>query len=254
MRTVKLSALFLLFVSVLLVNGCGSELKDLRIQNDIQRKKIADLQAELRVSEMQLDKLKRQLTDALESNSVEADTLLAKIKALEGDLANKKNLIASMQQKLLYGAALPPELSTKLEEFAKDNEIVTFDSSRGIVKFKSDLLFKSGSDEVLPAAADAVKSLCKILNEEGKAFDIIIAGHTDDQPIRYSRAKHPTNWHLSSHRGISVLNIMTANGIDPKRLSERAFGEFRPVVDNKPDKQGHPQNRRVEIYIVPAGT
>jgi chemotaxis protein MotB len=85
---------------------------------------------------------------------------------------------------------------------------------------------------------------------------VIIAGHTDDIPIQKpdTRAKHPTNWHLSSHRAISVLNVMASNGIEPKRMSVRGFSEYRPVAENKPNKGGNPQNRRVEIYIVAQGT
>jgi chemotaxis protein MotB len=124
------------------------------------------------------------------------------------------------------------------------------------VKLKSDLLFEPGSDKVAPSASDAVKSLCDILaSEHAKQFDIIVAGHTDNIPIGKpeTRAKHPTNWHLSSHRAISVLEVMARNEIAPERLSARGFGEYRPVVPNKPNKKGHPQNRRVEIYIVPKG-
>jgi len=166
-------------------------------------------------------------------------------------------LIASMQEKLLYGgAALPVELSTKLEDFAKQYDLVTFDAGRGIVKFKSDLLFELGSDKVAAEAIKAVKSLCEILNsEEAKGFDIIIAGHTDDIPIEKpaTREKHPTNWFLSVHRAVSVLSVMEENKIDPKRMSARGFGEYRPVAENKPGKKGNPLNRRVEIYIVPEG-
>jgi chemotaxis protein MotB len=163
-----------------------------------------------------------------------------------------------MQQKLLYGgAALPVELSTMLEDFAKQQpDLVTFDESKGIVRFKSDLLFEKGSDVVAPTAVEAVKSLCGILNsEQGKKFDIIIAGHTDDIPILKpaTKAKHPTNWHLSAHRAISVLDAMANNNIEQKRMSVRGFSEYRPVAPNKPNKEGNPQNRRVEIYIVPKG-
>jgi chemotaxis protein MotB len=50
-----------------------------------------------------------------------------------------------------------------------------------------------------------------------------------------------------------VLDVMTTNSLDPKRLSIRGFGEYRPVAPNAPNKKGNPQNRRVEIYIVPEG-
>jgi chemotaxis protein MotB len=163
-----------------------------------------------------------------------------------------------MQKRLLLGgAALPVELNTLLEDFAKQRpDLVTFDANRGVVKFKSDLLFELGSDKVAASAVEAVKALCGILNtEEGKKFDVIIAGHTDDVriAIEATREKHPTNWHLSVHRAISVLDIMVSNNIDPTRLSVRGFGEYRPTVPNLPGKKGNPQNRRVEIYIVPKG-
>jgi chemotaxis protein MotB len=257
MRTVKLSVIFVVFGCVLLVNGCNSELQDLRIQNSTQQKRIDELQAELSANMLRLEQLKQQLAAAQQKGGIEVETLQQQIAALEQDLAKKQELIASMQQKLLLGGSvLPVEVSTMLEDFAKQYDMVTYDSSRGIVKFKSDLLFEKGSDTVAASAVEAVKSLCGIMNsEEAKKFDIIIAGHTDDIPILKpeTRAKHPTNWHLSAHRAIAVLNVMTNNKIEPKRTSVRGFGEFRPVVENRPNNKGNPQNRRVEIYIVAEG-
>lgn len=259
MRTVKLSAILVVCAGVLMVNGCDSQLQDLRIQNQTQQRRIDELQAELGAANLQLDQLRKKLAAADQKDSVEVDTLKQQIAALEEDIAKKEELIASMQQKLLLGgAALPVELSTMLEDFAKKQpDLVTYDASRGIVKFKSDLLFEKGSDKVSASGAEAVKTLCTILNsEQGKPFDVIVAGHTDDIPIlkAETRAKHPTNWHLSVHRAIAVLNIMENSNVASKRLSARGFGEFRPVAPNKPNKGGNPQNRRVEIYIVAEGT
>ena len=257
MRTAKLSVIFSLCACVLLFNGCGSELQDLRIQNNTQQKLIDQLQAELAANTLRLEQMKKQLAAAQQTDSIEVESLQQQIAALEEDLAKKQELIASMQQRLLMGgAALPVELSTLLEDFAKQHDMVTYDASRGIVKFKSDLLFDKGSDNVAASAIEAVKSLTAILNsEQGQKFDVIIAGHTDDIPIQKpeTRAKHPTNWHLSSHRAIAVLKVMESNNIESKRLSARGFGEYRPIADNKPGKKGNPQNRRVEIYIVAEG-
>ena len=149
------------------------------------------------------------------------------------------------------------ELSVKLQDFANRNEMVTYDADSGMLKFKSDLLFELGSDEVAPEGAELVKKLCGIMNsKEAQDFDVIITGHTDDVPIKKpaTRAKHPTNWHLSVHRSIAVLDIMTANQMAPTRVSVRGFGEFRPIAANEPNKKGNPANRRVELYIVPSGT
>ncbi len=254
MRIVKLSGVFLVCACVALITGCGPGLQDLRIQNAALNKRKAKLESELQVTRLKLQQLERQLAYAEAIDGVEVKTLQERIAALEEERAKKLELIASMQQQLLGGMPLPVELSIMLEEFAEREDMVTFDPDRGVVKFKSDLLFKSGSDEVVPAAVQAVKTLCKILNsEKGGKFDIIIAGHTDDQPIRYSRAKHPTNWHLSAHRAISVLNLMAGSNVAQKRMSVRGFGELRPIVPNKPGNKGNSQNRRVEIYIVPQG-
>ena len=45
-------------------------------------------------------------------------------------------------------------------------------------------------------------------------FDLVVAGHTDDVPIKKAatKAKHPTNWHLSVHRAISVANVKVTSG------------------------------------------
>lgn len=257
MRTAKFSAIFILGVSFFLINGCNSQLENLRIQNDAQQKRIDQLLAELSSATMQLDQYKRQLDAAQGKGNVELETLQKQIAALEEDIAKKNELIASMQQRLhAGGAVLPVELSTLLEDFANSSNMVEYDSERGIVKFKSDLLFDRGSDQVASTAVAAVKSLCGILNtEEGKNFDTIIAGHTDDIPIQRpaTRAKHPTNWHLSVHRAISVLNVMRNSSIESERMSVRGFGEYRPVAPNAPGGGGNELNRRVEIYIVPKG-
>ncbi len=257
MLILKLSRIFLVCGCIALICGCNSQQKDLRIQNQTQQKQIDSLRAELDAKKLELDQANRLLTDSKEKGGIEAQTLEQKIAALKEDLAKKQEMIDSMQKRLLLGGTqLPVELSTKLEDFAKQYDLVTYDAGRGIVKFKSDLLFEVGSDKVAADAVKAVQSLCEILNsEEAKKFDIIIVGHTDDLPIEKpaTLAKHPNNWYLSVHRAVSVLNVMADNKIDPKRLSARGFGEYRPIAENQAGKKGNSLNRRVEIYIVAEG-
>jgi chemotaxis protein MotB len=252
MRTVKLSALLFLCASMVVMSGC-QDVQDLKRQNNTLNRRRQDLESQVQAMTLELQQLKTQLAEARQKGGINTDALQQKISALEAHLGKKDELIMRMREQCLGGAPLPIELSTMLEEFAAKEDMITYDADTGIVKFKSDLLFKSGSDVVLPAAAAAIKSLCAILNsKEAAEFDVIIAGHTDDQPIRFARANHPTNWHLSVHRAISVLNIMSASSVAQKRMSVRGFGELRPVVPNDPGK-GNAQNRRVEIYIVPKG-
>ena len=259
MQTVRVSSFLLLCAVFMLVGGCVSQeqYKKLQIQNSRQAELLKELRSKLSAAEMERNQLRLQVGDAATRGDIEAGTLRDQLRAMEEDIARKKALIARMQAQMLGGGQLPIELSTMLEDLAKANpNLITYDAERGVVKFKSDLLFGKGSDVVASSAAEAIKALCTILNsEQGKEFDAVIAGHTDDIPISKpaTRAKHPTNWHLSAHRAIAVLNVMGGNGIDSTRLSARGFGEFRPVVPNAPGKKGNAQNRRVEIYIVPRG-
>lgn len=257
MKMVKLSAFFLACACLIFATGCADELKNLRIRNATQDELIKELGSELQAAKLELARLQREVTAIQDRNNVNTDALLQQINALEKQLADKKALISQMQQQLLRGGAvLPVELSTMLEDFAEGQDMVVYDSDRGIVKFNSDLLFEKGSDTVAPGAKEAVKALCDILNtEQGRKFDIIIAGHTDNIRIGKpeTKAKHPTNWHLGSHRAIAVLDVMVKNNIAPERMSTRGFGEYRPVAPNKPNNGGNPQNRRVEIYIVAKG-
>ena len=252
MRLATVLVISIVCSAMIFTTGCVSDQqKDLKMQNTAQERRIKELEGQLQAANLELEQAKRQIEALGGKGNVEMQALQQKIAALEEE---KKNLIDAMQK--LGVTQLPAELNSMLEDWAKGSDLVSFDSARGIVKFKSDLLFEKGSDEVAPSALEAVKTLCVILNtDQAKAFDIIIAGHTDDLRISQpeTKAKHPSNWYLSAHRAITVLDVMTANGIASERASIRGFGEFRPIVPNELNKKGNPQNRRVEIYIVPKG-
>lgn len=259
MQAVKLSVLLFVCVGMILTNGCVSEqkYKDMKIQNDTQRTHIDELESQLATAKLELDKAQRGLQAMSNRGSVEEEAMRQKIAALEEEVAAKKALIDRMQHQLVFGGAmLPVELNTMLEDFAKGKEMITYDASKGMVKFKSDLLFEKGSDAVAADAAEALKALCAIMDsDQGKEFDLAIAGYTDDVPISKpeTKEKHPTNWHLSADRAVAVLTVLQGCGVAPERMSVRGFGEYKPVVPNEANRRGTPQNRRVEIYIIPKG-
>jgi len=249
-----------LLIIALTLCGCVKQEKydDLKLRNRSQQQRIDELEGQLNVTKLKLAQTEKQLAEAQEAGGADVNALNKKIEALQNDIDKKAALISRMQDQLVKGGAvLPPELASALEKFAAANsDMITFDEASGMVKFKSDLLFEKGSDVVAPQAAEPIKKLCEIINStNAQGFDIVIAGHTDDMPIRKSEtmSQHPTNWHLSAHRAISVEKIMETNGIKPTRISVRGFGEYRPLEANEAGKKGNPKNRRVEIYLVPAG-
>ncbi|MHC4628678.1 MAG: hypothetical protein ACYTDV_17000, partial [Planctomycetota bacterium] len=83
MRTLRLPAILTLCAVVSLIAGCGSELQDLRIQNQTQQKLIDQLQADLETIRLERDRLKNQLDTAMRTGDIDVQSLQEKIAALE---------------------------------------------------------------------------------------------------------------------------------------------------------------------------
>jgi chemotaxis protein MotB len=257
----KTGKILLVTMAAILLGAAGcvsqAQLDDLKAQNRIQQDRISQLESQLSDCNLTLDQKNKELQALGGKSGADIQAKNAYIAALEADIEQKKAMIARLQEQLLQGGApLPMEMNVLLKDFAARNpDLVTFDEATGSLKFKSDLLFNPGSDEVSSAATQAVKALADIMNSpEAKQFDMVIVGHTDD--LRISRAetkqKHPTNWHLSVHRAISVLNLLAQDQLAEDRMCAKGYGEFRPIEPNKPNKGGNAANRRVEIFIIPS--
>ena len=257
MSTGRIFAWTAVAVVVWAATGCVSQAKydDLKAQNRIQQERIGQIESQLNDCNQTLDQKNKELQALTGKSGADIQAKNAYIAALEADLEQKKALLAKLQEQLLQGGMpLPMEMNVLLKDFSNKNpDLVSFDEASGSLKFKSDLLFKSGSDEVNVSAREAIKTLAGIMNNpEAKQFDMAIVGHTDDQPINKSRSSHPTNWHLSVHRAISVLNMLADSQVAEERMCAKGYGEFRPIEPNKPGKGGNPANRRVEIFIIPS--
>ncbi|MFK7908581.1 MAG: flagellar motor protein MotB [Chitinophagales bacterium] len=76
---------------------------------------------------------------------------------------------------------------------------------------------------------------------------ILVEGHTDNLPIK--NRNYRDNWELSVTRAANVVRYLENEGIDPKRLVAKGYGEFHPIATNA-TKEGQQLNRRTEIVIV----
>ncbi len=151
--------------------------------------------------------------------------------------------------------ALPADLSNALTEFANANpDIVTFDASRGVVKFKSDVTFGSGSTDLNERAIGTLQRFAGILNSpEAVGYELMVAGHTDNQRVtRQSTIEQGNfdNWYLSAHRAISVAAELVKNGVSKTRLGVAGYADQQPIASNS-NAAGRAENRRVEIVILP---
>jgi len=149
-------------------------------------------------------------------------------------------------------AALDPTTDAALRELAGQYpDLLEYDSARGMIRFKSDLTFASGSDEVSDAGRRSVDALGKILmSSAASGYDVRIVGHTDSQRMSAATAaRHRSNWHLSTHRAISVGKELVSMGVAPTRVEAAGRGEYDPLVPNS-GNGNTPQNRRVEVFLV----
>jgi chemotaxis protein MotB len=153
---------------------------------------------------------------------------------------------------------LPEAVNNALTEFAQQNpDLVDFDSAHGVVKFKSDVTFNSGSAELRSEARNAIARFAQILNSPAASgYDLQIAGHTDSQRVSNPatvKAGHVDNWYLSAHRAISVKTALTGQSVNPQRIAVVGYADQHPVASNATE-QGRAQNRRVEVLILPSTT
>ena len=193
MRITTLVTILGISAAYLFVGGCVSEAKyrDLQTQNRTQQERIAALEAETNTARLQLDQLKQQLAEAEGRGGTDIDALRQQVAALEKAIEQKNNLITQLQGQLMRGGqALPAELNTMLEDFARGSDMITYDPQSGVVKFKSDLFLLPARPMLAQRQKSPSRRWWRILNsEQGKQFDAVIAGHTDDMLIQKPSTK-----------------------------------------------------------------
>jgi chemotaxis protein MotB len=115
-----------------------------------------------------------------------------------------------------------------------------------VIRMMGESTFDSGSAEIKPELKPLILRIGQILTKE-TAGDIIIAGHTDDVPVK--GGPFQSNLKLSIARAATVAQfLLDQTAIDPRRISTMGFGEFRPIADNQMEA-GRRKNRRVEIVV-----
>lgn len=229
-----------------------------KLENERLSAQLGEAQSQARAAEAQRDTLKNQLAAIMEGGNSQIaliDNQAKQISTLQAQLADLNKRYEDALNRPTGTAALTPELSNALDGFAKANpELVDFDSARGIVKFKTDFTFATGSDALTDKAKQAITRFASILNSQAAAsYELMVAGHTDNTPVvnPATKAKHPDNWYLSSHRAIAVGDEMIKHQVNPQRVAVVGYADQRPIASNG-TTEGKAQNRRVEVLILPS--
>jgi len=117
----------------------------------------------------------------------------------------------------------------------------TRDSARGLIANMSDVLFKSGSFELLPGARERLAKVSGIVLAY-PTLHLQVEGHTD------SVGTDEYNQNLSEHRAQAVRDYLVQQGISANTIGSRGLGKTQPIATND-TPEGRQQNRRVELVL-----
>ncbi len=119
--------------------------------------------------------------------------------------------------------------------------LATRDTARGLIANMSDVLFKSGSFELLPGARERLAKVSGIVLAY-QGLRLAVEGHTD------SIGGDEYNRRLSEQRADAVRDYLVQQGITSDAITASGFGKSEPVASND-TPEGRQQNRRVELVV-----
>lgn len=241
----------LLAGTILLSAGCVPEQKynDLLTAYKGQEQQLLTAQNELSTARANEERLRAQVAATM----ADLEELQKRIANGDGDISAWIAKYEELKKQLesLEVTQLPKDLSDELLALANENpDVFEFDPRTGMLRFKNDFTFDSGSDQLKSGATAVLGRLATILNSPtASKFEVKVVGHTDNAPLVRTKSKFGTNVMLSVYRSASLRNALVKDGVSARRFQVAGYGEFRPVVVN--GAKGAAENRRVELYLTP---
>ncbi len=107
----------------------------------------------------------------------------------------------------------------------------------------SNITFATDSSRINPDFQHTLRNVAQVLNHFERTY-IYVDGHTD------TTGSHQYNQELSERRAEAVAQNLVTRNVLSGRLIVRGFGETDPLIRTG-DNVNEPENRRVEIQIVP---
>jgi outer membrane protein OmpA-like peptidoglycan-associated protein len=158
--------------------------------------------------------------------------------AVEADKARK----AAQESDRLRQEAEKEKADLRAQLLQQLNTILaTRDTARGLIANMSDVLFKTGSYELLSGARERLAKVSGIVIAH-PGLHLEVEGHTD------AVGSDEYNQKLSENRAQAVRDYLVQQGIPDGAIVSRGLGKTQPVASNDtPD--GRQQNRRVELVL-----
>jgi chemotaxis protein MotB len=235
-----------ILLSFLAAAGCVSSSKYDGVVADL--KKCHDERATaIQERDAKLAELQKQIGDV----TLERDKASARGSELEGNMTATQKELAELrkqhedaEKRLAAFRALTARFQTMIDA---GKIKVAFRNGQMIMKLPAGILFASGRADLSKVGQSTLADVAGILKEFGDRR-FLIAGHTDDVPLRHGHFKD--NWELSTARALVVARYLMAQGVNSQSLGAAGYAQYDPVADNK-DEAGRQENRRIEIVVVP---
>ena len=214
---------------------------------EIARAQAEEARAEAEQAKAEAEKMKQEALAAAQ----QAQAAKEAAEKAQAEAVAQQQVLAAEADKAKASAAQSENLRQQAEKEKQElrarllqqlnSVLATRDSARGLIANMSDVLFRSGSVELLPAARERLAKVSGIVLAY-PSLHVSIEGHTD------SVGSDEYNQDLSERRAQSVRDYFVRGGIPAGAVDARGFGKAEPVASNE-TSEGRQQNRRVELVL-----
>ena len=228
-----------------LYNDTKVELAQKSANGSSLEQRLADAQAQNKELKEQLKALQASLDNSINSGSANISKLVDEINA-----SNKyiKQLVEAKSKSDSLNLALTNKLTRSLSKSELQDVDVKVLKGVVYISLNDNMLYRSGSYEISPAAGDTLAKIAKIITDYDD-YEVLVEGNTDNVTIWKTNIRN--NWDLSCLRASSVVQaLQNQYGVNPSRLTAGGRGEYNPLEAND-TADGRARNRRTQIIITP---
>jgi chemotaxis protein MotB len=218
--------------------------RDLKIANA----KIDDLQDRVNELKTEKDRLYEKQDKFITLTKQGGENLERSLESLREKDLQIKSLNDAITKKDSVTLALVTSLKSSLGSLEDEDINVNVEKGVVYISISDKLLFSSGSDKINENAKRVLGKVATVVNDKPE-IDIMVEGHTDNQPINSSRFSD--NWALSTARALAVTRVLQEDfNVDPVRMTAAGRSYYMPVASND-TPEGRAKNRRTRIVVLP---
>ena len=201
-----------------------NRLDDMTGQNEKLAAEKARLVADTVRLSGELNDYRRRYKQLLDDGSAESARMLRELENKEMALSDRSRRVAELEGMLRSREeaidAIRRKVTDALTGFEGKGLSISIRNGNVYVSMDDKLLFRSGSFEIDPNGARAVRDLSEVL-AQNPDINVMVEGHTDDVPYR-SNGQLKDNLDLSAKRATTVVRLLLENKQIEPHHSRRA--------------------------------